>query len=112
MIVLLDNGHGGIVNGEYQTTGKRSPIWDDGSQLFEGEFNRAIVNRIIERLTSLNINYVQFLLNIEMLRFLLGLKEPINIVMNLVFLLVFTQMQEGDTVLRFLLPPEILEAIP
>ena len=40
MIVLLDNGHGGIINGEYQTPGKRSPVWADGSQLFEGEFNR------------------------------------------------------------------------
>jgi len=58
MIVLLDNGHGGIINGEYQTPGKRSPIWGDGSQLFEGEFNRSIVNRIIERLTELKIPYV------------------------------------------------------
>lgn len=58
MIVLLDNGHGGIINGEYTTPGKRSPIWNDGTQLFEGEFNRAIVNRIIEQLTTLGINYV------------------------------------------------------
>lgn len=57
MIVLLDNGHGGLINGEYQTPGKRSPIWDDGSQLFEGEFNRAIVNGIIEELTALRIPY-------------------------------------------------------
>ncbi len=58
MIVLLDNGHGGLINGEYQTSGKRSPIWSDGSQLFEGEFNRAIVSRLIERLTVLGIPYV------------------------------------------------------
>ncbi len=58
MIVLLDNGHGGLINGKYQTAGKRSPIWSDGSQLFEGEFNRAIVNRLIERLTVLGIPYV------------------------------------------------------
>jgi len=45
---ILDNGHGGIINGEYQTPGKRSPVWDDGSQLFEGEFNRAIVNRLLK----------------------------------------------------------------
>mgnify|MGYP000052602825 CR=1 FL=1 len=56
--VLLDNGHGGLINGKYQTPGKRSPIWDDGSQLFEGEFNRAIVARIIEGLTTLGIPYV------------------------------------------------------
>jgi N-acetylmuramoyl-L-alanine amidase len=45
---ILDNGHGGIIDGEYQTAGKRSPVWDDGSQLFEGEFNRAIVNRLVK----------------------------------------------------------------
>lgn len=58
MVVLLDNGHGGIVNNVYQTPGKRSPVWSDGKQLFEGEFNRAIVNGIIERLTQLDIPYV------------------------------------------------------
>lgn len=58
MIILLDNGHGGLINGKYQTPGKRSPVWNNGSQLFEGEFNRAIVNGIIEQLTSLRIHYV------------------------------------------------------
>lgn len=58
MIALLDNGHGGIINGVYQTKGKCSPIWDDGSQLFEGEFNRAIVSGIIEQLKCHNIEYV------------------------------------------------------
>lgn len=58
MIVLLDNGHGSLINAEYQTDGKRSPIWNDGSQLFEGEFNRAIVNGIIQQLTRLKIPYV------------------------------------------------------
>ena len=45
---ILDNGHGGIIDGEYQTPGKRSPEWEDGTQLFEGEFNRAVVKRIIK----------------------------------------------------------------
>ena len=39
-MVILDNGHG------KETSGKRSPIWSDGSQLFEWEFNRDIVQRI------------------------------------------------------------------
>jgi len=56
--ILLDNGHGGIINGVYQTNGKRSPIWDDGSILYEGEFTRAIVNGIIQELTVLEIPYV------------------------------------------------------
>lgn len=58
MIVLLDNGHGGLINGIYQTPGKRSPVWKDNSILYEGEFNRAIVNGTIEQLTSLKIRYV------------------------------------------------------
>jgi N-acetylmuramoyl-L-alanine amidase len=55
---LLDNGHGGLIDGLYQTAGKRSPVWSDGSQLFEGEFNRAIVNRLIEMCTAHKIHYV------------------------------------------------------
>lgn len=56
---LLDNGHGGMIAGKYQTEGKRSPEWADGSQLYEGEFNRAIVNRLAEKLTALDIAYVK-----------------------------------------------------
>ena len=37
--ILLDNGHGN------DTPGKRSPIWPDGSQLLEWQFNRDIVTR-------------------------------------------------------------------
>jgi len=58
MFVLLDNGHGGLINGVYQTEGKRSPKWEDGTQLFEGEFNRAIVSGIVQELTLRNIPYV------------------------------------------------------
>lgn len=35
MKILIDNGHGRA------TAGKRSPVWPDGKQLFEYEFNRA-----------------------------------------------------------------------
>ena len=55
---IFDNGHGGIINGVYQTAGKRSPIWDDGTQLFEGEFNRAIVKRITKYCEKNNIDYI------------------------------------------------------
>lgn len=57
MIVLLDNGHGGLINGEYTTPGKRKDWGADGI-IYEGEFNRAIVGGIIEQLTLLNIHYV------------------------------------------------------
>ena len=50
-IVLLDNGHG------KETAGKRSPVWSDGSQLFEWEFNRDIVRRIAEKLQADGVPY-------------------------------------------------------
>ena len=57
-LYIFDNGHGGIIDGVYQTAGKRSPIWPDGTQLFEGEFNRAIVKRLVAMCEKANIDYV------------------------------------------------------
>ncbi|MDX1272405.1 N-acetylmuramoyl-L-alanine amidase [Bizionia paragorgiae] len=57
MLVLLDNGHGGLINGVYQTSGKQKD-WGPQGVFYEGEFNRAIVNGIIEALTRLGIRYV------------------------------------------------------
>jgi N-acetylmuramoyl-L-alanine amidase len=56
MIPILDNGHGGVINGVYQTAGKRSPDWSCGV-LYEGEFNRWIVDGVINRLETLNKPY-------------------------------------------------------
>jgi len=50
-IIILDNGHG------KDTPGKRSPVWPDGSQLFEYEFNRNIVKRIAAGLRRSKIRY-------------------------------------------------------
>jgi N-acetylmuramoyl-L-alanine amidase len=44
---LLDPGHGGIIDGAYQTAGKRSPKFEDDSVLYEGVFNRDVVSRIL-----------------------------------------------------------------
>jgi len=49
--VILDNGHG------IDTPGKRSPVWSDGTQLFEYEFTRDIVWKISGLLTVLNISH-------------------------------------------------------
>lgn len=49
LIPILDNGHGGMIGGVYQTPGKRSPKWERGV-LYEGMFNRWVVHRIIEKL--------------------------------------------------------------
>ena len=50
MLVAFINGHGGVnpSTGQYVTSGKRSPIWEDGRQLFEGVSNRSIVLKIME----------------------------------------------------------------
>ena len=52
---ILDNGHGGVINGVYQTQGKRSPIYDN-KQIFEGVYNREIVNIIYKYLNKINIS--------------------------------------------------------
>ena len=57
-IWLFDNGHGGIIDGVYQTAGKRSPYWPDGEILYEGEFNRGIVNRLMKLCTDAGIECV------------------------------------------------------
>ena len=57
MHVLLDAGHGGMVNGNYVTPGKRSPKWNDLPQLFEGVQNRAIVALLKVKLTAANIKF-------------------------------------------------------
>ena len=55
---ILDNGHGGMIDGVYQTPGKRSPVWPDGTQLFEGEFNRAIVDRLMKKCEANGIDAI------------------------------------------------------
>ena len=55
---ILDNGHGGVIDGVYQTSGKRSPVWPDGEVLYEGEFNRAIVNRLMNLCKANNIDVI------------------------------------------------------
>ena len=52
MKVIIDNGHGN------NTPGKRSPVWKDGTQLFEYEFNRDICNRMYIRLITMGIDCV------------------------------------------------------
>ena len=52
-IILFDNGHG------QETPGKRSPVLKDGRQLFEWEFNRDIVRRIILKCDHAGIRAVK-----------------------------------------------------
>jgi N-acetylmuramoyl-L-alanine amidase len=48
-VIILDAGHGD----RHNTPGKRSPIWSDGSQYFEGEGNREIVKIATQYLKNL-----------------------------------------------------------
>jgi N-acetylmuramoyl-L-alanine amidase len=54
---ILDPGHGGIdpISGQYVTAGKRSPAVPPG--IFEGVFNRAVMEAVSGRLIALNINH-------------------------------------------------------
>ena len=62
---LFDNGHGGVIDGVYQTKGKRSPKWSDGSQVYEGEFNRAIVDRLVKLCNKNGIKCVNLVPELE-----------------------------------------------
>lgn len=53
---IFDNGHGGMIGGKYQTNGKRSPEWECGV-LYEGMFNRWVVNRLIEKMDREGLEY-------------------------------------------------------
>jgi N-acetylmuramoyl-L-alanine amidase len=50
MKILIDNGHG------ENTPGKRSPVWPDGTQLFEWEYTREIARRVEIELQKHGIN--------------------------------------------------------
>lgn len=56
MIPIFDAGHSGLINGKYQTPGKRSPDLSKGV-LYEGMFNRWVVNRLIEKMDRSNLKY-------------------------------------------------------
>lgn len=57
-IWVLDPGHGGLINGVYQTAGKRSPIWEDGTQYFEGVGNRILVKKLLTKCIASNIRAI------------------------------------------------------
>ena len=69
----LDNGHG------KKTAGKRSPVFDDGeTQLFEYEFNRDIVRRIILELDKVGVQYYNVVPEVDIDDFLQGRVDRAN----------------------------------
>lgn len=55
---VLDPGHGGLIDNVYQTIGKRSPTWSDGSIYYEGVGNRQIAKKVGDQLQKLDIDFV------------------------------------------------------
>ncbi|MEM7375284.1 MAG: N-acetylmuramoyl-L-alanine amidase [Bacteroidota bacterium] len=60
----LDNGHGKLQNG------KRSPLFPDGTQFEEWEFNRDVVKRIAQKLDEIGIQYFNVVPEVEVGSFL------------------------------------------
>lgn len=52
---IIDAGHGGIIDGVYQTAGKRSPLHEGETLIYEGVNNRINAALIIDELMSRNI---------------------------------------------------------
>ena len=55
---VLDPGHGGAINGVYQTAPKKMYTYDDGEVAYEGLFNRVITQRVMDIADAHNIRYV------------------------------------------------------
>ena len=62
---LLDPGHGGIIDGVYQTAGKRSPAFPDGTVLYEGDFNRKVADDVFKFCKSGNFDVVNVVDSLE-----------------------------------------------
>ena len=69
----LDNGHGS------KTKGKRSPVFPDGRQLKEYEFNRDIVKRMMVKLDALGVQYYNVVPEVDVDNFLEGRVYRANI---------------------------------
>lgn len=54
---LIDNGHGGLVDGEYVTAPKKMYEFEDGLTVHEGVFNRAVAAILCDMLMQECIDY-------------------------------------------------------
>ena len=57
MLVFLDNSHRGVIKDIPQTDERRSSILPNKHQVFEGEFNHAIINRILQESSFIRTPY-------------------------------------------------------
>src|SRR5690606_13243340 len=63
-IPIIDAGHGGMVDGQYLTSGKQYKF-NDGTQIYEGVINRAICRKLADRLNAAGIPFFQTTLDTE-----------------------------------------------
>lgn len=57
-IILLDPGHGGLINGEYVTAPKKMYKHENGLTIYEGVWNREIVAKLKYALASAGVSVV------------------------------------------------------
>ena len=103
---LLDPGHGGIIDGVYQTAGKRSPIFPDGSVLYEGEFNRSVVKHLLKFCQKGNVEAIDI---VDSLEDIPGKKETVFISL---FTLMVLGMEKISIMLRGFAPFIIINPLP
>jgi len=58
MLWIIDSGHGGMINGIYQTAPKKMFKFPTGIIAYEGVINRMFKNMLIKRLKNKKIQYV------------------------------------------------------
>lgn len=63
-LFVIDNGHGGVIDGVPQTAGKRSPDFGKGI-IYEGVSNRRLVDMVIKRCEAEGIQCIKLVPEIE-----------------------------------------------
>lgn len=74
-IYLIDPGHGGIIDGVYQTAPKKMFVHGPGNIAYEGVLNRQIVNTLMTEMESRGIPYI----NIVKSELDINLKDRVDI---------------------------------
>jgi len=57
-LIILDNGHGGIKEGVYVTAPSKMHKFKDGLTIYEGVFNREIVKKLVYKLKTFGIPFL------------------------------------------------------
>lgn len=57
-IFLIDSGHGGVINGEYQTAPEKMFLHQNGEIAYEGVINRQVKEKLLGLFTVHNIKYI------------------------------------------------------